>query len=292
MEDGKDMDTGDGMFSTDICTKIRSPVVSDLFYPDDREEILATFETFRMNGKNGYGAQAILAPHGSWVISGNIAGAAFAAAAGKKHISTVILLGPIHNNRESGLFLTESDCFLTPLGPLPVNRAIRDEFASCGTSLEINDIPHLEEHSIEVLLPFVKYCFPEASIVPVLMGGVNDPLITVLANALHMVLTPLTDECLVVISCNFSMDANVIRAMDQAEQCVRMLNEKNADGFRSALADGRISACGGGLIAAFLESGLADNLYPDLLEGPVFKSRDERDRIGYHGALSSPRPFS
>ncbi|MDR1903650.1 MAG: AmmeMemoRadiSam system protein B [Treponema sp.] len=47
---------------------------------------------------------------------------------------------------------------------------------------------HLTEHSLEVLLPLVKCCFPSAEIVPVLMGGSRQSLISVLARTLNLVL--------------------------------------------------------------------------------------------------------
>jgi AmmeMemoRadiSam system protein B len=46
---------------------------------------------------------------------------------------------------------------LNPLGDLPVDRESGEELASCSTIFEINDMPHLREFSIEVLLPFAKY---------------------------------------------------------------------------------------------------------------------------------------
>ncbi|MDR2370011.1 MAG: AmmeMemoRadiSam system protein B [Treponema sp.] len=268
-----------------ICERTRSPVVGGLFYPEAREETEACLASYRMEQGNG-GALAILAPHGCWDISGAIAGEAFAAAGTERNISRVVVLGPIHKNTEDGLFLTDSDCFLTPLGGIRVDGEIRDELASCSTRFEINDIPHLTEHSIEVLLPFIKYRFPGASIVPILMGGTRPSLISALGLSLRLVLEPILRECLIVISCNFAMDKDSNRAFRQAEDCIRLLLEKNAGDFGRGLRDGMISACGGGLIAGFLESGIASDLKAEVVSRPVEKSKDEKDRIVYYGALS------
>jgi MEMO1 family protein len=46
-----------------------------------------------------------------------------------------------------------------------------EEIESCGTLFEINDIPHLEEHAIEVQLPFMKSVF---SLTPLLIPMISD----------------------------------------------------------------------------------------------------------------------
>jgi AmmeMemoRadiSam system protein B len=270
---------------TEICERTRSPIVGGLFYPDNREETEERLASFRMEQGKG-SALAILAPHGSWDISGNIAGEAFSATGTERSISRVVILGPIHRNGVDGLFLTDSDCYLTPMGSIRVDSGIRDELASCSTCFEINDIPHLTEHSIEVLLPFIKYRFPKASIVPVLMGGTRPSLISALGRSLRLVLEPILKECLIVVSCNFAMDSSRQRAFRQAGDCVRLLLEKSAEDFGKGLRDGKISACGGGLIAGFLESGIASDLEAKVVSRPVEKSKDEKDRIVYYGALS------
>jgi AmmeMemoRadiSam system protein B len=270
---------------TEICEKTRSPIVGGLFYPDTREETEARLASYRMEQGKG-SAMVILAPHGSWDISGTIAGEAFSAAGTERNISRVVILGPIHKNGGDGLFLTDSDCFLTPLGSMRVDGEIRDELASCSTCFEINDIPHLTEHSIEVLLPFIKYRFPRASIVPILMRGTRPSLISALGLSLRLVLEPVLRECLIVISCNFAMDEDDDKAFRQAGDCIRLLLEKNAGDFGKGLGDGMISACGGGLIAGFLESGIASDLQAEVISRPIKKSRDETNRIVYYGALS------
>jgi AmmeMemoRadiSam system protein B len=275
------------------CEKVRSPVVGGLFYPDTEEEINERLLSFRMEEGKGR-AQAILAPHGSWDISGNIAGAAFSAAMGRVEnpngifpgISRVVILGPVHKHGEEGIFLTDSNYFLTPLGNIPVDGETRDELASCSTCLEINDIPHLTEHSIEVLLPFIKYCFPDAAIVPILMEGTRPALISVLARALRLVLEPVMRESLIVVSCNLAMNSDGKQALQEAEECVRLLRDKDAEAFASGLKNGRISACGGGLIAGLLECGLVSDLAAGVISRPIVTSRDEKNRTVYYGALS------
>ncbi len=158
----------------DICLaqreRIRDPIAAGVYYPAHREEMLDYFGSLGLVPGKGGRAQAIIAPHGSWDFSGSLAVDAFSSATGRSgSIKRVVILGPIHDKRERGLFLSDSHSFYTPLGNISVEQKITKEFERSGVYFEINDVPHLAEHSIEILLPFVKHCFPYASIVPIFL---------------------------------------------------------------------------------------------------------------------------
>jgi len=239
--------------------RIRSPVGAGVFYPDDKKTLLAYIKSFGMDEGCGGSAQAIIAPHGAWRFSGTLAANAFFSAMGRsRSIKRVVILGPIHDRREEGIFLSNSYYFQTPLGKIPVDQKITEEFEFYGSFCEINDIPHLGEHSIEILLPFIKYCFPDASIVPVLMGQPNEYYITDLAKALKAVITPVLEETLLVVSCNLSSNNDVTKARLLAEESLRLFSVKNAATLASAIISGEVNPCGGALVVSLFESGLLE----------------------------------
>jgi AmmeMemoRadiSam system protein B len=267
--------------------KIRSPVAGGLFYPDEKKELNARLHSFGFESGKGGNAAAIIAPHGAWDISGAIAGAAFSAA-GNRHgtLSGVVILGAIHGPGEEGLFLSDSDFFETPLGNIPVDFELNQELASCSTLFETNDSPHLREHSIEILLPFIRYFFPSVPIVPVLMGSSRYTLISALARALRIVLEHRMEKLLLVISCNLSKDRDKTRSRLQAEECIRLLREGETEKLVSGIYDGRISACGGALAASVLESGLLPGKFVRLVSGPLLSVEEEDGQVIHYGALS------
>ena len=242
--------------------RIRSPVGAGMFYPEDRKETLDYLRSFNLEEASGGYAQAFIAPHGAWNYSGRLVADAFSSAMGRQDsIKRVVILGPIHDKAEEGLFLSNSYSFNTPLGNITVDQEISDELEFHGNFFEVNDIPHLREHSIEILLPFVKYCFPHASIVPVLMGQPNSRYIHDLAQALKNAIMPVLNETLIIVSCNLSCDTDQKNARHLAEESIRLFSEKNAPALASAVLDGRLNACGGALVASLLESGLLDNTH-------------------------------
>jgi AmmeMemoRadiSam system protein B len=275
-----------------VAEKLRSPMVGGLFYPEDKIETLGRISGFGVKRGTGGHAGAIIAPHGAWDISGKIAGDAFSAAGGRFSpgggfgVSRVVALGPIHGKNAGGVFLSDSDCFETPLGNLPVDQRTGHDILSCNPLFELNDIPHLREHSLEVLLPFIKYCFPDTAIIPILMGGSQPLLISALAGALYAVFEPLMNDTLFVVSCNISMNMDAFLAKIQAEECVRLLLKKNAPQFGAGLRDGRLNPCGGALAAVLLESGLLEDLEASFVSGSLIHAQGEENKTVYYGAVS------
>lgn len=239
--------------------RIRVPVGAGLFYPEDGQETLERLTAFGLEAGRGGAAQAIIAPHGAWSYSGALAASAFSSAAGRTgRVDRVVMLGPIHDKRENGVFLSNSHFFGTPLGNIPVDRGFSEKLEASSECLEFNDIPHLGEHSIEILLPFVKYCFPNSSIVPILMGSPSARYVHDLARALKAVIAPALEGTLIVVSCNLSCGSDCLEARSSAEECLRLFSQKNASELCSAVLDGRLNTCGGALAASLFESGLLD----------------------------------
>jgi len=272
--------------------RVRSPVGAGMFYPDDKEEILDYFRSFGLEesspaGKQGGYAQAIIAPHGAWSYSGKLVADAFSSAMGRNgNIRRVVILGPIHDKREKGLFLSNSYSFYTPLGNIPVDKEMSEELEFHGSFFEINDIPHLGEHSIEILLPFVKYCFPNASIVPILMGQPKVQYIKDLAQALKTVIMPVLEETLIVVSCNLSCDTDQKTAQLLAEEALSLFSEKNSPALASAVLNGKLNACGGALVAGLFESGLLDNTHICSVADNLVSAVSAENNTVYYSELS------
>jgi len=267
--------------------RVRSPVGAGMFYPEDRKETLDYLRSFGLEEGNGGYAQAIIAPHGAWSYSGQLVADAFSSAMGRSgSIRRVVILGPIHDKRERGLFLSNSYSFHTPLGNIPVDKEMSEELEFRGNFFEINDIPHLGEHSIEILLPFVKYCFPHASIVPILMGQPKAQYIYDLAQALKAVITPVLDETLIVVSCNLSCDTDQATARFLAEEVLRLFTERNSPALATAILDGRLNACGGALAAGLFESGLLDNTKACSVSDNLISAVSAENNTVYYSKLS------
>jgi hypothetical protein len=269
--------------------KRRAATVNDIYYPGNKAVLLDKLVSWGIKESvPASGGQVILAPHGAWDLTGNIAASAFKSVQrkeGGRNINRILLLGTHHQDTEEGIYLSESSSFETPRGELQVDQKFNRHLASCSTLIKINDIPHLSEHSLEVLLPLVKHCFPEVRIVPILMCGRRPLLISCLAKALRVILEGNMEENLIVVSSSVSRNSDPETAFSMADEFHSLLEAMDTQAYLASLAAGRISACGAAVLGALLESGLLDGKHFSSLCPPV-QSMGENGETVYHGAFA------
>jgi hypothetical protein len=71
-----------------------------------------------------------------------------------------------------GIALSKACSFSTPLGDVLVDQAAEDLLLRQGLA-QVWDDAHVEEHSLEVQLPFVQEVLPECPIVPLVVGDAS-----------------------------------------------------------------------------------------------------------------------
>lgn len=243
------------MYMGNEIERCRAAVMAGIFYPDDGEAAANVLRGYGLRRGEGGWARAIMAPHAGWDLSGRVAAAAFGAA-GARQVDTVVLLGPIHDGRDQGIFLSDSDFFDTPLGKLTVDAELCDEIASCSTLMELNDLPHLYEHSLDVQLPLVKFCLPDAAILPILIGGNSGAAAEALSRALDLVFAQRRESTLFVVSTNLSRHLVERTSQAQGEEFLRLVSGGDREGLLRGMRDGTLSACGASCAAALLGCGL------------------------------------
>jgi len=267
------------MFEHSGKAKLREAIVSGIFYPEEPAELDELIsELLAQNRPPREGATAIVAPHAGLRYSGDLAALAWNAALGRQ-VSAVVVLSPMHRPSDAFVYLPESDFFDGPFGPVPVDKAIVEEMMDCGTLFRTNDIPHFEEHGVEMQLPFMRRLFPDASLVPVILGAPTAAAVKALSAALDLVIGERIEDSLIVVSSDLAGGG----AADAAAQADRFLDCVEARDWRGMLAPGDVvppAACGAGCLAAFLSSTLADGKKGQLLgrhDSEAFReSADER----------------
>ena len=255
--------------------------MAGIFYPDEPRALETALAAFEAKGNSKKKQQrnqavAIIAPHAGWDLSGQAASDAFSAASGR-NISTVVIIGPLHQDKSEGIFLSESEYFETPIGELTVDKELCSELESCGTFFITNDIPHLEEHSIEILLPFVKRGFPSASIVPILIGGNRASIIRGLSGGLDIVFGPIADSTLIIVSTNLCANLSTATANAHADRFVACLESGDHRLLIESLGAGTISGCGAAGCASLMGTALIGDKRPIVLSSSDSSDRPDHD---------------
>ena len=152
-------------------TEVRLPAVAGLFYPADPAACAAAVDRcFREAGAApAEPAVAAVAPHAGWTFSGTALAAAILALEASRP-ETVILFGAAHYpENASAPSVHPGPAWATPLGEVAVDGELAEALAAAGPgAVPAAASPHAREHSLEVIVPFLRRRLPGVRMVPVL----------------------------------------------------------------------------------------------------------------------------
>lgn len=232
--------------------KIRESIVNGIFYPAEEEELLSLLKNLMNKTKREPGdAFAIISPHAGYSYAGKQIAQAFKTTI-ERQIKNIVIVAPIHTKPGPGIYLPESKFFLTPIGSIPVNQELVEDLLACSTGILNQDIPHLEEHCIELQLPFIRYLFPHASIVPILLGNSSEKNIKLLSNALQLTFSSSYSQTLFIITSNMTAFIKKEDADRETETLLNLIVDHDWKGIIESKEKGKISACGAGCISTLL----------------------------------------
>jgi len=143
---------------------------------------------------------AVIAPHAGYAYSGPTAALAFKAVSGMG-FSRIILIGPSHHmaGAYAGGAIPKVTHFATPLGNVPLDRALCEKFCTSDV-FAADDRPHAREHCLEMELPLLQCVLKDFTIVPILMGKADAKMFVKMAS----VIRPAVDKkTLIVVSTDF-----------------------------------------------------------------------------------------
>jgi hypothetical protein len=165
---------------------VRLPAVAGKFYPAEPGKLRQAIEEFLRDAARFSTEKplALIVPHAGYIYSGQICADAYRQAMGHTY-DTIVILGVNHTTAGfRGVSLGDFSAFRTPLGDAKVDEevvsALLPKCRDCSRSAEV----HLEEHSIEVQIPFVQVLFPNAKIVPAVVHPADLEMCTHFGQAL------------------------------------------------------------------------------------------------------------
>lgn len=223
--------------------KTRRCGVAGMFYPRDPHHLEQLLEKLFSNKDAGTDAMGIVSPHAGYPYSGEISALAYTAIPAS-FAGTFVVIGPSHRGYRTCTSLIPWE---TPLG-------IVDTDASFGSSLDLDEdeVSHQEqENSLEVQIPFIKYRFPRARIVPILMG---DQAIGGARELSRILIEGISGsgrtDIRIVASSDFSHYVPEEVARENDLYAISALEHLDVEEFYRRIRSRRVSACGYGPIAA------------------------------------------
>ena len=152
--------------------QIRQPAVAGMFYPADKQLLIRDIHEYldQVKIEQDSVPKALVVPHAGYMYSGPIAASAYKQLIPvKDKIKRVILFGPSHRVAFHGLAAPQVDFFNTPLGNIAIDHQTIEQVADLPQVI-LSDQAHLQEHSLEVQLPFLQEILSDFSLVPFVVG--------------------------------------------------------------------------------------------------------------------------
>ncbi len=167
---------------------VRIPFVAGRFYEGQPialksyiEDVLAkAVQGHAKHGRVPRPSQCILLPHAGHFYCGHVIAETLTLVNLPK---TLILLGPNHTGKGKGLsvWFTEQESqfdaqqntqgWQSPLGTVPIHTTLAKALIASGAGFEADTLAHAQEHSLEVLLPFLQCAVPDVRIVAIAVSG-------------------------------------------------------------------------------------------------------------------------
>ena len=237
---------------------LRPPAAAGMFYDLDPGMLKKQVETcFKIKPK--YKEKKFLAavvPHAGYVYSGNVA----------THVYSMIdkanylIIGTNHSGMGPSFAVMKRGLWKTPLGEVAIDENMVDNLMKECNLIEFDAIPHENEHSIEVQLPFLQYKFGnDFKFVPltVLSEFADNDLLynsRVVGKAIGKILKKEKEKWIILGSSDFSHYAPEKIAEKVDKYTIKSILKLNEEEFLERVNEKRASICGFGTIATVINA--------------------------------------
>jgi MEMO1 family protein len=242
---------------------IRRPTVASQFYEGDAEALRAQITSCFLNplgpkklpqiNFHSYPRNIVglISPHAGYTYSGPVAASAFYELAIDGKPDTVVLLGPNHTGYGSGLALMREGVWRTPLGDVEVDSQLADAVLHETSIVDVDEVAHRFEHSIEVQLPFLQFLYGNAfKIVPLCFLMQDYDSAVEVGRALVEALD--ASNTVVIASSDMTHYESAKSAAAKDNAALKAVTDMDAKRFYETVEAQNITACGYAPITALI----------------------------------------
>jgi AmmeMemoRadiSam system protein B len=235
----------------------RNAMVEGRFYPSGRKRMfdqirsieeasrysLPDIETERILG-------AVL-PHAGHLYSGHQTVPFFKLIRNTKEVPlTFVIVHPNHTGRGIPVALDDSDSWVNSAGEVPLDREL-----AAAMALPFDRQAHQNEHSAEVIIPFIQYFlgYHPFLIVPVCMRDQGYEASLLVAGSIFEATRITGRRIMLLASSDFSHYLSPEQGRIQDQFVIEEILARNARGVEQAVNSHRVSMCGYGPVMVLME---------------------------------------
>lgn len=233
--------------------KIRNSIVNGYFYPGEKQALLKILKEYIKTSKEKEEAISVICPHAGYIYSGRVAGSVYE----KIDIpDTVVILGPNHHGFGEPFAIMKEGIWRTPLGDIEINKTLAEKILEKSKYLQHDTLAHVQEHSLEVQVPFIQYIKSNVQIVPVVLSGSIDSIAwTEIGDAISEGIKDYKQKVLIVASSDFTHYETQKTAEENDRYAIDAITVLNEYLFIERVFERNMSICGyGPIITAIIAS--------------------------------------
>lgn len=220
-------------------TTIRKARVAGQFYPATKEEIESFIAKYIKKECEEESAFGVVMPHAGYMYSGQTAARTI------KNVrvpDTVIMLGPNHTGLGSPISIMHEGRWSTPVGDIPINAKVANKLIKENPLFEADMAAHLNEHSLEVELPFLWYKNKNVQIIPISVGTHDLKQCRSIGETIAEVIVG--NDILIVASSDMTHYESRASAKDKDTRVLRAIEALDENALADVVKNYDISMCG------------------------------------------------
>jgi len=227
------------------------------FYPADadslRQEIEAHLQATDLP-ETGRPPIGFVSPHAGYPFSGPTAAHTYRQLQALQP-EIVFIFAPSHHAMFSAAAIWEGTAYRTPLGDYPIDQDYADRLRQAIPEIHAETYADLEEHSLEVQIPFLQVACPQARLVPLLVGDQKHENTQLLVEGVGRVLDETRPEgpTVFVASSDAYHGHSLVECRRSDSQLAEDLKKMDTTALYEDTRAGRAMACGYGPLAAVME---------------------------------------
>ncbi|MCP4253068.1 MAG: AmmeMemoRadiSam system protein B [Candidatus Scalindua sp.] len=219
----------------------RSPIASGSFYPGNEEELKSVLKTLMEDCPQRRKALGAISPHAGYIYSGRVMGSVFSRI---EVPETVVILAPNHTGRGAPFSVWPEGVWRTPLGDTSIDEELVNELLNRCELLEKDTDAHQNEHSAEVILPFLQYINPRVKIVVIVVRSGNFENLCTLGKSIGNVIKENEPGALIVASSDMTHYESQQSADKKDKSAIAEIVALKEEGLYNVVREQGISMCG------------------------------------------------
>lgn len=244
---------------------VREPAVAGYFYPRGSVELRRTIQSLFKHelgpgeepaSPDRYvaGALGYVSPHAGYMYSGPVASHVYYDLSKQGLFDTAVIIGTNHTGLGSLVSVYPGGEWVTPLGRVKVDDELAKKVVDHSDFAELDTDAHVEEHSIEVQIPFLQFVYGENfKILPIVVGLHTIDTARDLARAISRSIDETGRRTVLIASSDFNHYEPYGITVEKDRRAIEKILKLDSEGLYRVIVDDNVSICGPGGIMVLIE---------------------------------------